>query len=54
LKKSCKASRRELVDYVKAAYPISLRQACRVIGIRDSVYRYQPDTTRDDAVIAGL
>lgn len=24
------------------------------MGISDSVYRYQPDTTRDDAVIAGL
>jgi putative transposase len=25
-----------------------------VVGIRDSVYRYQPDTARDDAVISGL
>ena len=28
--------------------------AYRVIGISDSVYRYQPDTTRDDAVIESL
>ena len=35
-------------------HSISLRRACRVVGISDSVYRYQPDTTRDDAVIAGL
>ena len=48
------AVRRELVDYAKTAYPVSLRRACRVVGIRDSVYRYQPNTARDDAVIAGL
>ena len=45
---------RELVDYSRAAYSISLRRACRIVGIHDSVYRYQPDTTRDDTVIAGL
>ena len=33
---------------------MSLRRACRVVGIRDSVYRYQPNTARDDVVIAGL
>ena len=33
---------------------MSLRWACRVVGIRDSVYRYEPNTAREDAVIAGL
>ncbi len=28
--------------------------ACRVVGISDSVYRYQPDKARDDKVIAKL
>ena len=48
------AVRRELVDYVQSAHSTSLRRACRVIGISDSVYRYRPNTTRDDAVIEGL
>ena len=38
----------------QSAHSISLRRACRVLGIGDSVYRYQPDPARDDAVIAGL
>ncbi len=55
-KKSYKARRTTRVgrDYAQSAHAISLRRACRVIGIRDSVYRYQPDTTRDGVVIAGL
>ncbi len=32
----------------------SQRLACRVMGLSRSVYRYQPDATRDDAVIAAL
>ena len=48
------AIRRELVDYAKTAYPITLRRACRVVGIRDSVHRYQPNGARDDTVIADL
>lgn len=35
-------------------HSISLRRACRIVGISDSVYRYQPNTQRDDEVIAGL
>jgi len=29
-------------------------RACRLAGISVSVYRYQPDITRDDEIIAGL
>ena len=32
----------------------SLRLACRAVGISDSVYRYRPDASRDDGVIAKL
>ena len=46
--------RRELVDYAKLSYGVSQRRACRVVGISDSVYRYQPDAHRDDEVIARL
>ena len=46
--------RRELVDYAKQSYGVSQRRACRVVGISDSVYRYQPDAHRDDEVIARL
>ena len=31
---------------------MSQRRACRVVGISDSVYRYQPDLNKDDVVIA--
>lgn len=48
------AIRRALVDYSKLTHSISLRRACRVVGISDSVYRYQPNTQRDDEVIVGL
>ena len=55
VKKAVKpAARRERVDYAKTAYPVSLRRACRVVGIRGSVYRYPPNTARNDAIIAGL
>jgi putative transposase len=46
--------RRELVDYAKLSYGASQRRACRVVGISDSVYRYQPDAHRDDEVITRL
>lgn len=35
-------------------FKFSKRRACRLAGISVSVYQYQPDTSRDDAVIAGL
>ena len=33
---------------------ISLRRGCRIVGISDSVYRYQLDKHRDDPVILAL
>ena len=36
------AIRRELVDYAREAQSASLRRACRVVGISDSLYRYNP------------
>ena len=39
---------------MREQYGASLRPACRAVGISDSVYRYQPDQTRDDKVIAKL
>ena len=48
------AVRRELVDYARIQHGASLRRACRIVGISDTVYRYKPDTSRDDEVIAKL
>ena len=31
-----------------------MRQACRAVGVSDSVYRYQPDLTKNEPVIAAL
>lgn len=46
--------RRELADYAVTTHAVSLRRACRVVGLSDSVYRYRPDANRDDALIATL
>lgn len=46
--------RRELADYAIQTHAVSLRRACRVVGLSDSVYRYRPDANKDDALIAAL
>ena len=43
-----------MVDYAREVHSASQRRACRVVGISDSVYRYQPDIHRDDEVIIRL
>lgn len=43
-----------MVDYARGLHDISLRRACDLIGICDSVYRYRPAPHRDDEVIAAL
>ena len=48
------AIRRGLVDYTKQTHYVSQRRACRVVGISDSVYKYQPDTKKDEPVIEAL
>lgn len=48
------ALRRELVDYVRVSFRVGVRRACRVIGISDALYRYQPDRTKDEPVMAAL
>ena len=42
------------MDYVRAEHEVSIRRACRIVGISDSVYRYQPNPHRDEEVIAAL
>lgn len=46
--------RRELVDYVMNTHTVSLRRACKAVGISDSVYRYKPDSPADEGVITAL
>lgn len=42
------------MDYTRQAHKVSLRRACRVVGISGSVYKYRPDTQKDVAVIEAL
>lgn len=42
------AIKRELVSYLTAQFAMSLRQACRTLLLSRTVFRYQPDTRRDD------
>jgi putative transposase len=37
-----------------ASHAVSLRMACKAVGISRSSYRYEPDTTRDHIVIQAL
>lgn len=39
---------------MRNAHQVSVRRACRIVGISCSVYRYQPDISRDDEVIGIL
>ena len=55
MKKALKpTARRTLVNYLKDRFAVSPRLACRMVGISDSVYRYEPDLNRDDAVIEAI
>lgn len=46
--------RRERVEYARQVHHASLRLACRVVGISDSIYRYQPKANNDHDVIVEL
>ena len=42
------------MDYTRLAHKVSQRRACRVVGISGSVYKYRPDTQKDEPVIEAL
>lgn len=48
------AIKRELVSYLTAQFAMSLRQACRILSLSRTVFRYQPDTRWDEPVIMAL
>ncbi|EMG9490601.1 IS3 family transposase [Serratia marcescens] len=48
------AIKRELVNYVKEMFSMSVRQACRTLSLSRTVYFYQPDTRRDEPVSRAL
>ena len=48
------AMKRELVSYLMVQFFMSLRQACRTLSLSRTVFRYQPDTRRDEPVILAL
>ena len=48
------AVKRELVNYLTTQFTMSIRQACRTLSLSRTVFRYQPDTRRDEAVIQRL
>ena len=43
-----------MVSYLTAQFAMSLRQACRTLSLSRTVFRYQPDTRRDEPVIMAL
>lgn len=48
------AFKRELVTHMRTSFGLSIRQACRTMNLSRTVYPYQPDTARDEPVIAAL
>ncbi|PXW52269.1 putative transposase [Grimontella sp. AG753] len=48
------AIKRELVSFLTAQFAMSLRQASRTMSLSRTVFRYQPDTRRDEPVIMAL
>ena len=42
------------MNYMLTRFKFSQRRVCRLAGISVSVFRYEPNTARDDEVIAGL
>jgi putative transposase len=46
--------KRELVDYARQVHGLSLRSACQILNLSRSVYRYRPDTARDQPVIEAI
>lgn len=46
--------KRELVSYLTTQFTMSMLQACSTLSLSRTVFRYQPDTRRDEAVIQVL
>ena len=46
--------KRELVSYLTALFAMSIRQECKTVSLSRTVYRYKPDTRRDEPVIQRL
>ncbi|QEW31425.1 IS3 family transposase [Erwinia billingiae] len=44
----------ELVSYLTTQFTMSIRQACKTLSLSRTVFLYQPDTRRDEALIQGL
>nr|WP_194286528.1 IS3 family transposase [Rahnella sp. RcJ3] len=44
------AVKSELDNYLTAQFTMSIRQACRTLSLSRTVFRYQPDTRRDEPV----
>lgn len=42
------------MDYARHAFGVSIRRACRIVGISDSVYRYKPNKDKDEPLIHAL
>lgn len=43
-----------MAEYAIQFHAVSLRRACRVVGISDSVYRYKPNVKQDESIIVAL
>lgn len=48
------AIKREPVNCLTTQFPMSIRQACKILSLSRTVFRYQLDTQRDGAVIRRL
>lgn len=42
------------MQHIITQFGLSIRQACKAVSLSRSVYAYQPDTSRDEPVIAAL
>lgn len=45
-------SKRRALEIIRAKFKLSIRQACRVLGLREATYHYHPKRTRDDAALS--
>ena len=48
------AKKREIVDYIKQEYSMSIRQACTIVDLNRSSYYYYPSLNKDSVLIEEL